>query len=320
MYNKEVISGGETQYHYQDETGKNIMGKKLSLAELKGIPAGYGGRIGVIPWCIVDNVKYHILCDIHWQKRGKEGNVMGDLGGGIKKHQTPYDALYNELQDEVPGWFDILKSQLEHSPIDIHSIEYLHAPLHNVRYSITIFVNITPYIKVLNELFSASKEIYGLHAFNDFDDMLLLNTNMNYGLMYFKDYVVYQHLYNEREKQKREEEQRQKQEAAKELAKQIARELALQHQIAIQKHIAAQQLAIQKHVAAQQLAAQQFAIQKQMAIQQYHIQQHIIVQHHIAVQQQQIKQQQQMWAQHQMWMQHQMQMRTWMQSQNINTV
>lgn len=273
MYSKEVISGGETQYHYQDETGKNIMGKKLSLADLKAIPAGYGGRIGVIPWCIVENTKYHILCDIHWQKRGKKGNVMGDLGGGIKRHQTPYDALHNELRDEVPEWFDILHTQLENSPIDIHSIEYLHAPHYNVRYSITIFVDITPHIKVLNELFSASKEIHGLHAFNDFDDMLLLNTNMNYGLMYFKDYIVYQHLCNEREKQKREEEERKKQEATNA----IARELALQHQIAIQKH---------------------------MAVQQYHMQQHII-----AMQQQKMWAQHQMWMQHQMqmrmWMQSQ---------------
>lgn len=273
MYSKEVISGGETQYHYQDETGKNIMGKKLSLADLKAIPAGYGGRIGVIPWCIVENTKYHILCDIHWQKRGKKGNVMGDLGGGIKRHQTPYAALHNELRDEVPEWFDILHTQLENSPIDIHSIEYLHAPHYNVRYSITIFVDITPHIKVLNELFSASKEIHGLHAFNDFDDMLLLNTNMNYGLMYFKDYIVYQHLCNEREKQKREEEERKKQEATNA----IARELALQHQIAIQKH---------------------------MAVQQYHMQQHII-----AVQQQKMWAQHQMWMQHQMqmrmWMQSQ---------------
>jgi hypothetical protein len=208
--------------------------------------------------------------------------------------------LHNELRDEVPEWFDILHTQLENSPIDIHSIEYLHAPHYNVRYSITIFVDITPYIKLLNELFSASKEIHGLHAFNDFDDMLLLNTNMNYGLMYFKDYIVYQHLCNEREKQKREEEERKKQEAAKHAAKEaanaIARELALQHQIAIQKHMAVQHL-----------AAQQLAIQKHMAVQQYHMQQ------------QQIKQQQ-IWAQHQMWMQHQMQMRMWMQSQNINTM
>ena len=256
MYSKEVISGGETKYHYQDETGKNIMGKKLSLAELKAIPAGYGGRIGVIPWCIVDNTKYHILCDIHWQKRGKEGNVMGDLGGGIKRHQTPYAALHNELRDEVPEWFDILHTQLENSPIDIHSIEYLHAPHYNVRYSITIFVDITPHIKVLNELFSASKEIHGLHAFNDFDDMLLLNTNMNYGLNYFKDYIVYQHLCNEREKQKREEEQKQRQE-------EVIREIALQHQIALQKQFATQHMMMLHHMQQQQ-QQQQIWMQHQM--------------------------------------------------------
>jgi hypothetical protein len=289
MYSKEVITGGETQYHYRDETGKNIIGKKLRLADLKAIPAGYGGRIGVIPWCIVDNTKYHILCDIHWQKRGKKGNVMGDLGGGIKRHQTPYDALYNELRDEVPGWFDILKNQIEHSPIDIHSIEYLHAPHHKVRYSFTIFVDITPYIKVLNDLFSVTKEIHGLHAFDDFDDMLLLNTNINYGLTYFKDYIVYQHLAMEQEKQKREDVAK---EAVKEAEEAIVREVALQHQIAMQKHI---------------------AMQQHIAMQYYHIQQHIAAQHHIAMQQQ-------MWKQHQQWMHHQMQMRSWMQSQNINTM
>ena len=262
-----MITGGETQYHYQDETGKNIVGKKLSLTDLKAIPAGYGGRIGVIPWCIVDNTKYHILCDIHWQKRGKEGNVMGDLGGGIKRHQTPYAALYTELRDEVPEWFDILQAQLENSPIDIHSIEYLHSPHYNVRYSITIFVDITPYIKVLNELFSASKEIHGLHAFNDFDDMLLLNTNMNYGLTYFKDYIVYQHLCNEREKQKREEEQKQRQE-------EVIREIALQHQIALQK---------------------QFATHHMMMLHRMQQQQQY--------QQQQIWMQHQMWMRHQMQMQ-----------------
>jgi hypothetical protein len=253
MYSKEVITGGATQYHYQDETGKNIVGKKISLADLKAIPAGYGGRIGVIPWCIVENTKYHILCDIHWEKRGKKGNVMGDLGGGIKRYQTPYAALYTELRDEVPEWFDILQAQLENSPIDIHSIEYLHSPYYKVRYSITIFVDITPHIKVLNELFNASKEIHGLHAFNDFDDMLLLNTNMNYGLTYFKDYIVYQHLCNEREKQKREEEQKQRQE-------EVIREIALQHQIALQKQFATQHMMIH-HMQQQQ---QQIWMQHQM--------------------------------------------------------
>ena len=72
MYSEGVI-GGVMQYSYHD-TNKNIAGKKLTLTDLKNIPAGYGGRIGIIPWCIVDNKKYHILCDIHWEKRGKEGN------------------------------------------------------------------------------------------------------------------------------------------------------------------------------------------------------------------------------------------------------
>jgi hypothetical protein len=244
MYSKEVITGGETQYHYRDDTGKNIVGKKLSLADLKAIPAGYGGRIGVIPWCIVDNTKYHILCNIHWQNRGKEGNVMGDLGGGIKRHQKPYDALYNELRDEVPGWFDILKSQLEHSSITIYAIEYLHATHHNIRYSFTIFVDITPYIRVLNDLFSITKEIQGLHAVDDFDDMLLLHTNMNYGLTYFKDYIVYQHLCNEQKKQKREEEERRIQKQREENA---LREIALQHQIVLQKQFALQHIIMYHH-------------------------------------------------------------------------
>jgi hypothetical protein len=186
----QAILWGTTKYTYQN-AGKHIIGKELKLAELKLISAGYGGRIGVIPCCSVDDNIYHILCDIHWQNKGKSGNVVGDLGGGVKKDQRPYDALYQELREEVPGWHDILKSQIEHSPVQIYSIEYMHASPHELRYSITIFVDITPYIKVLNDMFKPTREIHGIHAHTDLIHTITTIENLNYGLMYYRDYLTY---------------------------------------------------------------------------------------------------------------------------------
>lgn len=186
----QAITCGTTEYIYQNAK-KHIIGKTLTLAELKTIPVGYGGRIGVIPLCTVDDNVYHILCDIHWEKKGKSGNVVGDLGGGVKKDERPYRTLYKELREEVPGWYDILKSQIEHSPVQIYSIEYMHASHNELRYSITIFVDITPYIKVLNDMFKPTKEIHGINAYHDFIHSITTTEHLNYGLMYYRDYLTY---------------------------------------------------------------------------------------------------------------------------------
>jgi hypothetical protein len=185
----QFVKGGVEQFSYH-KNGKHIVGKILTLAELKAIPAGYGGRIGVIPRCKVDDDVYHILCNIHWQHKGNEGDVIGDLGGGIKCNEKPYDTLYRELKEEVPGWHDILKSQIGHSPIEIYSIEYLHSSVKSLRYSITIFVDITPFIKVMNDLFIPTKEIKGINAYNDLIEALSIN-NINYGLQYYREYLMY---------------------------------------------------------------------------------------------------------------------------------
>lgn len=185
----QFVKGGTEQFSYH-KNGKHIVGKTLTLADLKAIPAGYGGRIGVIPRCTVDN-EYHILCNIHWQRKGDEGDVIGDLGGGVKCNEQPYDILYKELKEEVPGWHDILKSQIEHSPIEIYSIEYLHASIKSLRYAITIFVDITPFIKVMNDLFVPTEEIKGINAYSDMIGEVLIYNNINYGLQYYREYLMY---------------------------------------------------------------------------------------------------------------------------------
>ena len=186
-----IIKQGKIQYEYK-QSAKHIVGKRLTLNQLKQIPAGYGGRIGVIPWCTVDINKYYILCNIYWQGRGSSGNVVGDLGGGIKRTERPYDALYNELREEVPSWYDILKSQIENTPIEIYSIEYINAIHGSLRYAITIFVDITPFVKVLNDIFRPTKEIKSIMAYSNIVQCLMVVKNLNYGLLYYRDYLEYQ--------------------------------------------------------------------------------------------------------------------------------
>jgi len=186
----ELIQGGVQRYCYK-QNGKHIIGKKITITDLKAIPAGYGGHIGVIPLCNVDDNIYHILCNIYWQKGEQHGNVIGNLGGGVKRDQKPYHALYKELQEEVPAWHDILKSQIEHSDITIYSIEYLHITHHSLRYAITIFVNITPFIKVMNDIFIPSREIKEVIAYCNIVEEVLTNDNINYGLRHYREYLLY---------------------------------------------------------------------------------------------------------------------------------
>jgi hypothetical protein len=186
----QFIKGGIENFVHKSND-KHIVGKQITLTELKAIPAGYGARIGIIPWCEVDDKIYHILCDIFWQNGKCNGNVIGDLGGGVKKNERPYDKMYNELKEEVPGWVDILKSQIEYGPIAICTIEYLHVPYNALRYAITVFVNITPYIKVLNDLFRPTREIKQLNAHENIVHTLLYTKDINYGLIYYRDYLTY---------------------------------------------------------------------------------------------------------------------------------
>ena len=186
----QFIKGGIEKFVHKSNE-KHVVGKQITLAELKAIPAGYGAHIGIIPWCHVDDKIYHILCDIFWQNGKYNGNVLGDLGGGVKRDKRPYDTMYTELQEEVPGWVDILKSQIEHGPIAIYTIEYVHASYCSLRYAITVFVNITPYIKVLNDLFRPTREIKQLNAHEDIIYTLLYTKDINYGLIYYREYLSY---------------------------------------------------------------------------------------------------------------------------------
>jgi hypothetical protein len=84
----QFIKGGVENFVHKSND-KHIVGKQITLTELKAIPAGHGARIGIIPWCEVDDKIYHILCDIFWQNGKCNGNVSGDLGGGVKKNERP---------------------------------------------------------------------------------------------------------------------------------------------------------------------------------------------------------------------------------------
>ena len=186
----EFITVGETQYTYK-KYEKHIIGKHLTLNNLKSIPAGYGGHIGIIPQCTIDGVVYNMLCDIQWHNRIESGMVVGTLGGGIKRTQRPYDALYRELYEEVPAWVQLLHTHLEQSDVTIYSIEYLHAKDNYMRYSITIIMDVTYLVKEMYALFTPSKEIIDLKGYDDIEYYLFSLPELSYGLQYYRNYLIY---------------------------------------------------------------------------------------------------------------------------------
>jgi len=206
-----VISSGSTQFVFNDGV-KHVVGKRLTFHEVKEIPAGYGGHIGIIPFYMINDNIYHILCDIYWKKGMANGIVIGEIGGGVKKTEKPCDALYREIREEIPMWFDILIYRLEHTALEqttlehtlknAYSIEYLHAPDHALRYSITIFVDITPFANLLHAIFSPSSEIHGISITCNLLYTILSAANSSCGLSHYKAYIEYKNTFDEQEKKK----------------------------------------------------------------------------------------------------------------------
>lgn len=184
-----AISTGTVQFSHKDETA-HIIGKQLTYNDLKMIPAGYGGHIGIIPCYIINNIVHYILCNIQWKKGATNGIVIGEIGGGVKKSEKPYDALCREIREEIPTWFDIITHQMEYGIMKAYAIEYLHVPLHTLRYSITIFVDITPFADLLHTLFSPSKEIQSITITHNLIDMIS-SANCNCGLTHYKTFLSY---------------------------------------------------------------------------------------------------------------------------------
>ena len=188
-----VISRGKTQYTYQTNA-VSIIGKKITLDELKTIPSGHGAYVSIIPTCIKDDKTYHILSDTFWQKNQHSGVVVGDFGCGIKKCDRPYDILYNGLMKKMPTWQSLIAFQIEANKTEIYTIEYMHAQRNDIRYAIILMVDITPFLSILDELLVLTNEIRELKAYEEIERSILSLSTLSYGLLYYRDFITYRNI------------------------------------------------------------------------------------------------------------------------------
>lgn len=191
----QFINGGSIQYTYENED-VHIIGKRITLDDVKAIGMGQGAYIAVIPTCKKDDKMYHILCDTFWQKDKHCGSVVADFGSGVKKYETPYSVMYNGITKKMPLWKGVIAFQIETDATEIYSIEYMHAVKNDVRYAIIVKVDITPFLSLLDELLVLTKEITDLKAYEEVDRSILSLPNISYGLMYYRDYITYEQKYD----------------------------------------------------------------------------------------------------------------------------
>jgi len=180
---------GTTQFTYETDE-KHTIGKQITLRDVKAIQAGHGGYICIIPKCTVDDKTYHILCDTFWQKNEQSGIVVGDLGVGVKMNERPYDVLYNGITKKLPSWTEVLRFQMEAGNTEMYSIEYLHTKRKNVRYAIIIMVDITPFLRTLDQVLDTTKDIRDLKGYEEIERSILSTTNLSYGLEYYREYIM----------------------------------------------------------------------------------------------------------------------------------
>jgi hypothetical protein len=112
------------------DKNEKMMIKLITLDTLKHIPAGIGGHISIYPW--YDS----------WITRKEEKTTFGRVlrlcvsnymylsgyGGGLKKNNSPYQGLIDELRDEVPAWTDFLLTTMDQREPLIFAVERYNSP------------------------------------------------------------------------------------------------------------------------------------------------------------------------------------------------
>jgi hypothetical protein len=184
------------------------LGKKLTLEDLKHLPAMYGGHISFIPYYYTEENATFLLTLNHWKnkKTNETGVVLGCLGGGVQKSSTPYDGLLSELHDEVPEYIDKLLEYFESPKTEILALENKSVSRERLRYCIFIFVQIEEeyamHIKdtfrqvVNNNKPQTQKEIGGFLFFNAFPatstdvtfEMIMNRRDLSSGLQGYHTY------------------------------------------------------------------------------------------------------------------------------------
>lgn len=186
-----IIPYGEyvlSSYTENDRVGcKQVISQCITAKELKNIPNGYGGRIGIIPFFQKDGEMIMVL------NRSNRG-LLSDFGGGVRADKTPYEGLVKELSEEVPFWANTLLQQLESDSTTIHTLEVFY-PLNEKRSKQLIRTWIIAFVEMGEEIlqdFSETPEVKELvyiesNSFVEFleGNQQLLNAGLNTLLKYY---------------------------------------------------------------------------------------------------------------------------------------
>jgi hypothetical protein len=70
-----------------------LVQSRLSNEEFLSLKSGYGGRVGVIPYMMVNDQP-------HFFVGFSNANLFSDFGGGCKIAETPFDGIVRELSEE----------------------------------------------------------------------------------------------------------------------------------------------------------------------------------------------------------------------------
>ena len=177
-----IVSGIVLSDHVANDY--RVIASMIDVNQLKSLPGGYGGRIGVILHTKDDYI-------FNLSNRG----LISDFGGGVKAKHTPYRGLMKELSEECPQWMDYILRQIDvNTEVRIHCVETFHKydeekSKKQMRFCTQLVV---PFDEELLKDFRVTKEVKELIKVKktDIDSFLYLNA-INSGLSHLKDYQLY---------------------------------------------------------------------------------------------------------------------------------
>jgi len=181
---------GEPEYEYKRKNF-HIIGKHITLDDIRAIPKGHAAYISIIPRCTINGKTYHMLCDMFWQKDIYSGHVAADFGTGIKRHERPYSVLYDGISKRMPSWLDLMTFRIESDATEIYAIEYMHAKRNDIRYAISIIVDMSPFVGIMDELLVLTEEIPDIKAYEEIERSISSTKDISHGLMYYRDCITF---------------------------------------------------------------------------------------------------------------------------------
>jgi hypothetical protein len=148
-----------------------ILKRWITLEQLKTSRRGFGGRIGIIPYCYEGEKLHYII-------NRSNRNRYSDFGGGFRKNEYPYNGLLREIREEIPCWYPYLSDLVEDVPL-IYCEENMSAKSDQLRLNILVFLKVD---KRHLSPFEPSKEVTDIYYMNQNEIDELYQTDLNQGL------------------------------------------------------------------------------------------------------------------------------------------